>query len=71
MHFSWNLCNDGLNDCEKDGMCDHTVNYSQPRNTAEGLTCDTENNIFLIHKNKNGSIVMEYVIHVLQKIDLI
>jgi len=28
---SWDVDRDGINDCEKDGSCDHTVNYSTPR----------------------------------------
>ncbi len=31
LHPSWDLNQDGLNDCEDDGSCDHTVDYSQPR----------------------------------------
>lgn len=31
MHPSWDLDGDGINDCELDGTCDHTVDYSQPR----------------------------------------
>ena len=31
MHPSWDADKDGINDCEKDGICDHTVDYSLPR----------------------------------------
>ncbi|MFV0575699.1 MAG: hypothetical protein ACK5NC_09875 [Vibrio sp.] len=31
MHSSWDLDGDGINDCEKDGSCDHTIDYSKPR----------------------------------------
>ena len=31
MHPSWDVDKDGVNDCEKDGSCDHTVDYSLPR----------------------------------------
>ncbi|WP_439134085.1 hypothetical protein [Pseudomaricurvus sp.] len=31
MHPSWDVNNDGVNDCEQDGSCDHTVDYSKPR----------------------------------------
>ena len=31
MHPSWDADNDGVNDCEKDGTCDDSVDYSQPR----------------------------------------
>jgi hypothetical protein len=31
LHPSWDVNKDGLNDCEDDGSCDHTVDYSQPR----------------------------------------
>ena len=34
MHPSWDADNDGINDCENDGTCDHTVDYSQPRKTT-------------------------------------
>lgn len=30
MHSSWDKNNDGINDCEADGSCDHTINYSKP-----------------------------------------
>ena len=29
IHESWDLDQDGINDCEKDDSCDHTVDYSQ------------------------------------------
>ena len=52
MHSSWDVDNDGINDCEKDGSCDHSIDYTQPRpahnpscNQAEGsigqLVCTT------------------------------
>ncbi len=31
IHQSWDTDKDGLNDCEKDGSCDHTVDYTKPR----------------------------------------
>lgn len=31
MHPSWDADGDGINDCEKDGSCDHTTDYTQPR----------------------------------------
>lgn len=31
MHPSWDADGDGLNDCEQDGSCDHTVDYRQAR----------------------------------------
>lgn len=31
MHPSWDEDGDGINDCEKDGSCDHTVDYTEPR----------------------------------------
>jgi uncharacterized protein len=31
MHSSWDLDGDSINDCELDGTCDHTIDYSQPR----------------------------------------
>ncbi|AXK41634.1 hypothetical protein [Erythrobacter aureus] len=30
MHPSWDKDGDGLNDCEKDGICDDSVDYTQP-----------------------------------------
>ena len=29
MHETWDVDHDGINDCEKEGSCDHTVDYSQ------------------------------------------
>lgn len=31
MHPSWDINKDSINDCESDGSCDHTIDYSQPR----------------------------------------
>lgn len=31
LHPTWDVDNDGINDCEKEGLCDHTVDYSQAR----------------------------------------
>ncbi|MEQ5876135.1 hypothetical protein J3455_16485 [Pseudoalteromonas sp. NFXS39] len=31
MQPSWDVDGDGVNDCEKDGSCDHTVDYRLPR----------------------------------------
>jgi len=31
MHPSWDKDDDGINDCEKNGSCDHTVDYSKTR----------------------------------------
>lgn len=31
MHSSWDKNKDGANDCEFDGSCDHTIDYSVPR----------------------------------------
>lgn len=31
MHPSWDQNNDGINDCEDDGTCDDSVDYSAPR----------------------------------------
>jgi hypothetical protein len=31
LHSTWDVNNDGANDCEDEGICDHTVDYSKPR----------------------------------------
>lgn len=31
MHPSWDRNNDGINDCEDDGSCDDSIDYTQPR----------------------------------------
>ncbi|GLS89322.1 hypothetical protein GCM10007916_03890 [Psychromonas marina] len=31
MHSSWDENSDGINDCESDGSCDHTFDYTLPR----------------------------------------
>ncbi|MEH6394491.1 hypothetical protein [Pseudoalteromonas sp.] len=31
MHPSWDSDGDGVNDCENDGSCDHTIDYSKAR----------------------------------------
>jgi hypothetical protein len=31
LHPSWDVNKYGVNDCEDDGSCDHTVDYSLPR----------------------------------------
>lgn len=40
MHPSWDQDGDGVNDCENDGSCDHTVDYTQPRPDASDLGLD-------------------------------
>lgn len=39
MHPSWDLDGDGVNDCERDGSCDHTQDYTRPRDTKPGFSC--------------------------------
>lgn len=39
LHPSWDMDGDGVNDCERDGSCDHVVDYSQPRNTQPAFDC--------------------------------
>ncbi|GAA0355146.1 hypothetical protein GCM10009092_19280 [Bowmanella denitrificans] len=39
MHPSWDLDNDGINDCEKDGSCDHSVDYTKPRTINPSFDC--------------------------------
>jgi hypothetical protein len=31
IHYTWDMNKDGINDCEKDSSCDHTLDYSKPR----------------------------------------
>ncbi|WXT99698.1 MAG: hypothetical protein Ctma_0402 [Catillopecten margaritatus gill symbiont] len=31
IHSTWDMDEDGINDCENDGSCDHTIDYSKPR----------------------------------------
>jgi hypothetical protein len=31
MHPSWDKNKDGINDCEEEGICDHTIDYTKPR----------------------------------------
>ena len=31
MHPSWDADNNGINDCETNGSCDHTIDYTKPR----------------------------------------
>lgn len=41
LHPSWDIDGDGINDCEKEGICDDLVDYSQPRvNPEESLLGD-------------------------------
>ena len=35
MHPDWDKNNDGINDCEFDGSCDHTVDYTQSKSREE------------------------------------
>ena len=35
MHPSWDADQNGINDCEDDGSCDHTTDYTQPRPAAK------------------------------------
>jgi uncharacterized protein len=40
IHPSWDSDGDGVNDCEIDGSCDHTVDYRLARNTHSGPSFD-------------------------------
>lgn len=44
MHPSWDSDGDGINDCEKDGSCDHSINYSQAR-PQPSFDCSHSNNM--------------------------
>lgn len=46
MHPTWDANNDGINDCEDDGSCDHTKDYTKPRpesDDADGETVYNQN----------------------------
>ena len=50
MHPSWDADHNGINDCETNGSCDHTIDYTKPRPapvTTPAFDCD---------KVENGSI---------------
>lgn len=38
MHPSWDQDGDGVNDCEMDGTCDHSVDYTRPRPHADHIS---------------------------------
>ncbi|MFC3114327.1 MliC family protein [Cellvibrio fontiphilus] len=40
MHPSWDANQDGMNDCEDDGTCDDSVDYTQPRPSAAAPAAD-------------------------------
>lgn len=40
MHPSWDADEDGINDCEKDGTCDHTTDYTQAKPEMKVCTMD-------------------------------
>ncbi|UTF58588.1 lysozyme inhibitor LprI family protein [Gilvimarinus sp. DA14] len=35
MHPSWDVNGDGVNDCENNGSCDHTIDYTKPRPVSD------------------------------------
>lgn len=37
IHYTWDMNEDGLNDCEVDGSCDHMQDYSIPRYEIAGI----------------------------------
>lgn len=37
IHPSWDINENGINDCEEEGICDHTVDYTQPRPSISPL----------------------------------
>lgn len=41
MHPSWDANQDGMNDCEDDGTCDDSVDYTQPRPSAAAPAADS------------------------------
>ncbi len=42
MHPSWDKDEDGINDCEKEGTCDDSVNYTLPKKDLEPKICTME-----------------------------
>jgi hypothetical protein len=40
IHYTWDMDEDGINDCEKDGSCDHTDDCSLPRYKIPGVEHD-------------------------------
>ncbi len=52
LHPSWDADGDGTNDCEKDGSCDHTQDYSQPRPSLQQTSFDC-------HQVTAGSIAQQ------------
>lgn len=54
MHPSWDADNNGVNDCETNGSCDHSIDYTQPRPAAVATPA------FDCTKSSQGSI--EYLI---------
>jgi uncharacterized protein len=42
MDPSWDADGDGINDCEQDGTCDHTVDYTQPRIVRPSFNCQDD-----------------------------
>jgi len=51
MHPSWDVDKDGVNDCEKDGTCDDSVNYSLPRGDVYGTREESETLLNKVSKN--------------------
>jgi len=49
IHPSWDLDNDWVNDCEKNGTCDDSVDYTQPK--QETTTYNSESRKTIIPEN--------------------
>lgn len=48
LHPSWDKDGDGRNDCEKDGSCDHTVDYTKARSSAADARSTSTANLVAI-----------------------
>ena len=53
MHPSWDMDKDGINDCEKEGICDHTVDYTVAR--VFEYSCDNDEKMFIQFDTENGN----------------
>jgi hypothetical protein len=40
IHYTWDMNEDGINDCEDDAICDHTIDYTTPRYEILGVKDD-------------------------------
>jgi membrane-bound inhibitor of C-type lysozyme len=62
MHPSWDTNGDGINDCERAGNCDHTVDYTKARSSAADVKTNAadKGSLIRLHCDDDSVISIRY-----------